>query len=268
MANLTIYETFPSREGTDGDSPSSTTTWIVMGTSDDLLVGAFVAAMTPSLRNGLVRQQITKKETAPDTWECQCRYGAAKPPKPNDYKFSFDTSGGKQKITQSIQTLAGYASGGATPTDYHGAIGVTDHSVGGCEIVVPKFSWSETWQLPVRSYGWPYAQTLKACTGKVNAYAFRGFAPGTVLFHGGKGSASSRDPDLIEITYTFEQSDDVSGQQIGGISGVDKPGWAYLWIHYSEEHDTSANALAHRPDGVYVEQVYYPANFGALGIGS
>ena len=65
---------------------------------------------------------------------------------------------------------------------------MTDHGVEGCEIVVPKFSWSETWQLPIAMYNWAYSQTLKAITGKVNAAAFRGFPAGQVLFRGGKGS--------------------------------------------------------------------------------
>jgi hypothetical protein len=269
MPAIHIHEGFPSRESVSGgDSPSVVLNWIVLGTSDDLFVKAFVRAYTPAIYDGLVLQTVTAKETAPETWDCQAKYGARKPPKEYEYKFQFDTTGGRQKITQSLQTIHKYAPPNKTAADHKGAIGVTDHGVEGCEIVVPKFSWSETWQLPINDYGWDYSQTLKAITGRVNAGSFRGFPAGQVLFHGGKGSASSKDPSLIEITYAFDQSDDVQTQTIGDITGIDKAGWQYLWVHYTEEHDTTADSLARRPDSVYVERVYDASSFAALGIGS
>ncbi len=208
------------------------------------------------------------KELRRETWECQANYGSRKPPKENEYKFAFDTTGGRQKITQSLETVGKYAPAGKTAADHKGAIGVTDHGVAGCEIVVPKFTWSETWQLPIADYGWDYSQVLKAVTGRVNAGVFRGFPAGQVLFRGGKGSASNKDPKLIEITYAFDQSDDVQSQTIGDITGVNKAGWQYLWVHYAEEHDETAKTLVRRPDAVYVERVYDSANFGLLGIGT
>jgi hypothetical protein len=269
MAAIQVYEGFPSRETlSGGDSPSVVLNWIVLGTTNDLVVKALVRATTPAIYDGLVLQTVSAKETAPEAWDCQAKYGVRKPPKEYEYKFAFDTTGGRQKITQSLETIQKYAPSGKTAADHKGAIGVTDHGVEGCEVVVPKFSWSETWQLPIADYGWAYSQALKSVTGMVNSGGFRGFPAGQVLFRGGKGSASSKDPTLIEITYSFDQSDDVSAQAIGDISGIDKAGWQYLWVHYTEEHDTTADALARRPDSVYVERVYDAANFAALGIGS
>ncbi len=192
MATIQIYEGFPSRESVlGGDSPSVVLNWVVLGTSDDIVAKSLVRAYTPPAYDGLILQNVTSKETAPKTWECQANYGSRKPPKENEYKFAFDTTGGRQKITQSLDTVGKYAPAGKTAADHKGAIGVTDHGVAGCEIVVPKFSWSETWQLPIVDYGWGYSQTLKAVTGRVNAVVFRGFAAGQVLFRGAKGSASN-----------------------------------------------------------------------------
>ena len=266
---ITVYEAFPSREFiAGGDNPSINLNWIVLGTSDELVAKNAALAVSPVIYDGLFYRDMAGKETAPGVWECQARYGARKPPTQLDYKFAFDTTGGKQKITQSLETVHKYAPGGKTAADHKGAIGVTDHGVEGCEVVVPRFSWSETWQLPIAGYGWAYSQTLKAITGRVNGWRFRGFPAGQVLFHGGKGSASTKDPTLIEITYSFEQSDDVRAQTIGDIVGVAKAGWQYLWVQYQETHDTTAKSFARRPVGVYVERVYDVANFGMLGIGS
>jgi hypothetical protein len=269
MSTIQVYEGIPSRETVSGgDNPSVSLNWIVLGTNSDLLAKALVRAATPGLYDGLVLQTISAKETAPEAWDCQARYGVKKPPKEYEYKFQFDTTGGKQKITQSKQNMHKYGRAGPNQAaDHKGAIGVTDHGVDGCEIVVPKFSWSETWQLPFADYGWEYSQILKAITGQVNANTFRGFSAGQVLFHGGKGSASTKDPELIEITFTFEQSDDVTMQTIGDITGIDKAGWEYLWVHYVEEDDSEAHAYARRPDGVYIEKVYDATSFGPLGIG-
>ncbi|NLE57630.1 MAG: hypothetical protein GX616_04670, partial [Planctomycetes bacterium] len=184
-----------------------------------------------------------------------------------EHKFSFDTTGGRQKITQSLQTINKYAPEGKTAADHKGAIGVTDSGVEGCEIVVPKFAWTETWQLPIADYGWDYSDEVAELTGTVNNATFRGKAAGTVLFHGARGAASTKDPSLIEITYVFEYSKSVTNQTIGDITGVAKAGWQYLWVHYVQVHDETADAIAKRPDAVYVERVYEASDFGDLGIG-
>jgi hypothetical protein len=273
---LQIYEGFPSREAiSGGDNPSVALNWIVLGTDNDSIVKSLVRATTPTGyldpqfagAKLLFLRDIAVKEVAPSTWECQARYGARKPPKENEYKFEFDTTGGRQKITQSLETIHKYAPAGKTAPDHKGAIGVTDHGVEGCEIVVPKFSWSETWQLPIETHNWAYSQTLKAITGRVNASPFRGFPAGQVLFRGGIGSGSNKDPNLIEITFHFDQSDDVEGQTIGDIAGVAKAGWQYLWVQYRETDDSTANDFARRPVAAYVERVYDATSFGPLGIG-
>ena len=269
MSEVTIYEGFPSRETVSGgDSPSVLMNWIVLGTSSNSEAVAAVRATTPAIFGALVLQNVTAKETAPETWECQAKYGARKPPKEGEYKFAFDTTGGHQKITQSLETVHKYAPSGKTAADHKGAIGVTDHGVEGCDIVVPKFSWTETWQLPIADYGWAYSQVLKAATGRVNASEFRGFPAGQVLFKGGKGSASSKDPMLIEITYAFDQSDDVTAQTIGDITGIAKTGWQYLWVQYAETVDATAKDYVRRPKSVYVERVYDSVAFATLGIGA
>lgn len=276
MSAVQIYEGFPSREAVSGgDNPSVALNWIVLGIGNDSEVKLLVRATTPAGyldpqfagAQLLFLRDIAVKEVAHETWECQARYGARKPPKANEYKFTFDTTGGRQKITQALEHIASYAPENETAADHQGAIGVTDHGVEGCEIIVPKFSWTETWHLPIETYGWAYSQVLKAITGRVNGSPFRGFPAGQVLFRGGKGSASNKDPNLIEITYAFDQSDDVTGQSIGNISGVSKTGWQYLWVQYRETDDSAAKAFARRPCSVYVEKVYEASSFDNLGIG-
>jgi len=266
-----VIEQFGVRT-TSGDPTSAEIPYAVWGALSSEVARAMAVGASPptyTVNNvALFRKQATVEETGPEAHVVHVLYGPIKPPEQNEYKFAFDTTGGRQKITQSLDTVHQYALPGKTPADHKGAIGVTDNGVEGCEIVVPKFSWSETWQLPINDYGWNYSQTLKAITGRVNAETFRGFPAGQVLFRGGKGSGSNKNPTLIEITYQFDQSDDVQQQTIGDITGVAKSGWQYLWIQYRETDDAGAKDYARRPVSVYVEKVYDAVAFTALGIGN
>ena len=103
---ITVYEGEPSREfTTGGDNPGIKLNWIVLGTRDENAAYAAVAGVTPVTCDGLYFRTIAGKEVAPEAWECQASYGARKPPAEGEYKFSFDTTGGKQKITQSLETI-------------------------------------------------------------------------------------------------------------------------------------------------------------------
>ncbi|MBN2218581.1 MAG: hypothetical protein JW719_14490 [Pirellulales bacterium] len=271
MATIQIYEGEPSRESVKGvnkkDADAVVLNWIVLGTRDDLLVKALVQSTTPAVYDGLLLQTVTVQETAPEAWQCQANY-AQKESNELDYDFSFDTTGGKQKITQSLETVHRYASSGKIAPDHKGAIGVTEHGVEGCDIVVPRFSWQETWKLPIADYGWEYSQVLSGLTGMVNAGVFRGFPAGQVLFHGARGKGSTSDEGIITITYHFERNRDVTAQTIGDITGINKGGWHYLWVQYEETDDNAAKTFARRPVAAYVERVYESTGFGTLAIGS
>jgi hypothetical protein len=264
---ITIYEGFPSRETTTGEKPSIETNWIILGTSDDQYARQFLAAFTPTVYSNLLRESLHLKEVAPECWECTVRYGTNKEPEKGDWKWEFDTTGGTQKITQAKQNIANYVAAGNAP-DFKGAIGVTDDSVEGCEIVVPQFKWSETHQLDAAAVTWSYSQTLYAATGKTNQAAFRGFGVKQVLFHGAKGSQSAKNPDLVEMTFSFAAGMDATGLVVGDINGIAKKAWEYLWVRYKQTDDANAKKLVKRPSSVHVERVYDSADFSALGIGN
>ena len=52
----------------------------------------------------------------------------------------------------------------------------------------------------------------------------------------------------------------------GGITGINKDGWDYLWVRYNDEEDAAAKKLVRRPEAVYVERVYLRADLNLLGI--
>jgi hypothetical protein len=90
-----------------------------------------------------------------------------------------------------------------------------------------------------------------------------------VLFMGASGARRGTDPDdRYEITYKFAASPNQDGMSVGGISGIQKRGWDYLWVQYGDDVDPTAKVLIKKPIAVYVEQVYPFASFAGLGIGS
>ena len=204
------------------------------------------------------------KEVAPEVWECSVKYSSNKEPEKGDWKWEFDTTGATQKITQSKQNVGNYAPAGKTAPDFKGAIGVTDDSVEGCEIIVPQFKWSETHQLDADVVTWAYSQVLYQMTGKTNLGAFRGFAANQVLFHGAKGSQSGKNPDLVELTYSFAAGLHAAALVVGDINGISKKAWEYLWVRYGTVDDYNAKKLVKRPTSVHVERVYDGADFAGL----
>jgi hypothetical protein len=268
MSAITMFEAFPSRESTVGDKPSIDLNYIIIGSRDDTFVRAFLSASTPTVYGNLLRESLQLKEVAPEVWECTVRYGAEKQPEKGDWKWEFDTTGGTQKITQSKENIHNYAPAGKTAPDFKGAIGVTDDSVEGCEIIVPQFKWTETHQLDAATVTWEYSQVLYDLTGKTNQATFRGFGAGQVLFHGSKGSQSAKNPELVEMTFSFAASRDAEGLVVGDITGIAKKAWEYLWVRYGTTDDYTAKKLVKRPSSVHIERVYDSGDFSTLGIGS
>ena len=208
-------------------------------------------------------------------WEARVRYqdngrGSSPPPQDDENTFSFDTTGGTQKITQSLNTVASYSAGGSgsTAPDFKGAIGFDGEKVEGCDITVPVFKFGEThWKAP-SFVDQAYKIKVMEVTGQVNGAAFRGFSAGEVLFLGVSGARRGRSSDdLWELTYHFAASKNRTGLTVGPITGIAKKGWEYLWVLYEDGVDATAKSRVRTPIGAYVEQVYRAGDFSWLDIG-
>ena len=263
---ITVHEKWESRQSSDGENPSVDLRYIVQGTDDDLVAKSALTQASPVLYDGLVRQSTHIERIAEAAWEGSVRYGKREPPKTGDSSYQFDTGGGTQHITQSLQTVGRYAPAGSVAPDFQGAIAVTHDNVEGVDITVPVYHFSETHYIATASVTGGYKAALFFLTGKVNAMPFRGFAMGEVLFLGASGS--QRGQEDWEISFRFAASPNVQNLWMGNIGGISKRGWEYLWVRYADDEDTNAKVLVKRPIGVYVERVYDYGDFSGLGIGT
>jgi hypothetical protein len=260
-----IIEKYDSRESTVGvENPSVDLLYVVDGTEDDAIVRATVEATIPAIYAGLVFQNYRIAHQGSGLWDVSVRYGKKEPKEPGESSFSFDTGGGTTHITQSLETVASYAPPDKDPPDFKGAIGVNNDSVEGTDITIPVYNFKETHYIPIALVTPAYKAILFYLTGKVNAFPFKGFAPGEVLFLGASGS--QRGQEDWEITFSFAASPNATGLTVGDITGIDKKGWEYLWVRYQDAED--ADVLVKQPAAVYVEQVYPYGDFSLLGIGT
>ena len=202
-------------------------------------------------------------------WQARVDYrpeNRSTPPQEDESSFSFDTTGGTQKVTQSLQTIGSYPAGAP---DFKGAIGFDGEKVEGCDITVPVYKFSETHFKGAAFVNGPYKAAVMALTGQVNSAGFRGFAAGEVLFLGASGARRGRSSsDLWELSFHFAVSKNRASFDVGGITVAAKAGWEYLWVLYEDAVDPGAKARIRRPRAVYVEKVYETGDFAGLGIGT
>lgn len=264
---ITLTESIDSREQVVGGKPSITMHYILEGTADDRVARDQLLASTALYYDDLKRDECTLEPIFVDTttgrgsWKCTVQYVSEEfaDPQVGESSFSFDTSGGTQHITQSIETLGRYPQ---TAPDCQGAIGVTPEGVDGVDITVPVYTFSETHYFA--SLSMAYRATLFHLTGKVNNDSFKGMAPGDCLFLGASGT--KRGKDKWEINFRFAGSPTRENFTIGSIPVSSKKGWDYLWVRYADATDDENHTLVKKPVAVYLEKVYEPANFALLGI--
>jgi hypothetical protein len=283
---ITVYEKHSSPDGrfvNPVDEAGSTFTYmyVVLGTSDVTAATSAVAAASPVtyLANDgqiLVRQEFTPKVTGPDSWEVAVRYGTEDSrkshavPVASTWQFSFDTTGGSHKITQSLETLERTEADATDPApDLNNAIGWDGKKVNGVEIVVPKLEFNITAYYAPASVNTTFMKTLARNTGRTNDAAWLGFAAGEILYLGSTGDGdvplvSGVRSKPIPIVHNFAASENVTNLTVGAMTVASKNGFDYLWVRYKQVDSADGTNIIPNPAHAYVERVYEKTDFTTL----
>ena len=276
-----VLERFDSRGTETGSGASVELTYNIKGTASDTEALAALEAEAAGSYGGLVRSRVALEpvhidEGNPDdcVWSGTVEYtrpeNEREVPETGDSSFSFDTGGGTQHITQSLETVGSYTASGTAP-NFKGAIGVTHDSVEGVDITVPVYQFAETHYLANSVVTNAYKGKLFRLTGKVCNASFKGLDEGECLFLGAIGSQRGSGADW-EVTFLFAGSENKTNLTVGDITGINKKGWEYLWVRYQDVTEDSPGLVApmvvKQPVAVYVERVYEYGNFADLGIGT
>lgn len=172
--------------------------------------------------------------------------------------ISFDLNVGTEHITQSNAHIARFP---GTAPNFKGAIGVTDQGIQGADVWVPSFAFTLQKRLPFTNLtdSW-LRNTLKPMHLHYNNASWRGFPEGTVLFHSASGQS---DGGELVLTANFQYEENVSSLTVGTITGISKKGWEHSWTKHVEVETSGKREI--KPDAVYIERLYDPADFSALG---
>ena len=283
---ITVYEKFGSPDGrfvnpVDGAGSAFTYTYVVLGTDNVTTATSAVATAAPLVylaNDGqlLVRQEFIPRVTGPGSWEIDVRYGTEDDRKSHEvpeagfWRFSFDTTGGSHKVTQSLETIHRVEADPADPApDLKQAIGWNGTKVQGVEIVVPKFEFNITAYYEPASITADYMKNLARKTGRTNAALWLGFAEGEVLYMGSTGDgdvplASGARVKPIPIVHKYAASENVTALAVGDMTVPTKKGFEYLWVRYKQIESADTKNLIPKPVHAYVERVYEKVDFAAL----
>lgn len=180
-------------------------------------------------------------------------------------EYSFDTSGGTKRITQSVYTRAAIKVGGGagsfTAPDVRRAIGVSRDRVEGCDIVTGDLKWSVAVKgLPVTP---EYIDTLVELTGTTNLFPFFNREVEELLFLGASGTY--KPGDAWTVTFNFHQGANRTAVEIApGLTFPEVRAHDYIWCTYSET--VVGGFTVQTPIAAYCEQVYERKDFDRLGI--
>jgi len=193
--------------------------------------------------------------------------------------MSFECGGGTKHVVHAISQAKwkdASTSGGTTgewwftEDDAGGNIGWNGKSGSDAEFAgvdVPTADLRETYTINMKRSAITnaYKRTVADLTGKVNAYGFRGYKIGEVLFVGASYSAPLKGKEDIQVTFNFRISLGETNAVISGTTVGAKEGWEYVWARSEVENDTTNNTPKVVVNGIYKSRVVHYGDFALLG---
>lgn len=276
---VTCTEKVDSRERSGG---TETRRWQVRGTASEATVLSTLLSTTPTSANGLLRDpEVSYEAVWADTangdglWECSVRY--VQPDQQidvGDVRITWSSGGGTQHITQALEAIAAYDSGGLVSLlTGAGAINFTGEGVEGVDIPVPEFNFTVTKRFASGTL--PSLATIYGLTAKTNnaqvtfTDSITGetitLAAGECLFLGGEKVASNDDGSAV-LAFAFSASPNKTNLAVGPITVAAKKGWEYLSVEYRDEVDTGRDAVVKQPSIAQVLRVFEAGAFSGLGL--
>lgn len=230
-----------------------------------------LATTAPSfyLLNGIVLSKVeySVTPTSHDMYDGTARYTKRSREREElqegESSFQFETGGGSIHVTHALSTTK---YGGANEPDINNAIDFDGETIKGTDIQSPVYNFSETHIVPAATVTSAYKLALFRATGKTNNASYKGFDAGEVLFLGASGS--KRGDDAWEINYRHSAQENKTGLSIGGIAGISKKGWEFLWVKWSSELVPATGRVKPKAAAVYVQKVYEDHDFANLLIGT
>lgn len=270
------------------DAPASTYQWMVYDTEDETVVVSLVNSTVPAFDPfGNPFIDARPKHLGGGIWNIEVRYGPVPPLATGLTIWEYDTTGGREKRYQSLNTrnikMSSYATTNSiAQQNFNGAIAVDERGPQGVDVAIPKLSLTGKRKYSTVAGG-PgggtllpddYIAGLEQLTATINQAAFNivswgqilDFDPGEMLLLGAVATVATEYE--MEIDHRFEVSRDRTAangnavQLVGFTGTVDKPGWDYAWIFY--QRGSTASYQAPVPIQYQTEKVYPDGDYTSL----
>jgi hypothetical protein len=279
---VTCFPRFQSVLAESPEDPSWDIDYCAFGSESE---AAIIAALFPILSPnslGLWLGKYTLDHKGGGFWDIHVHYQRNRPIGAGYIVFAAEAQGKTIHKETSIVTTNSYGLAGQTPPDMKGLIGVDpiQRTVAGVDVVTPSFAFTCSVKMPTGTLPASYLDQAWRLVGTLNllplTLQWKGqiinFNQGEALFLGFNAADGGQDQtfgELIELNMKFDTSLNRLDLNVGGIEGVDKNGWDYLWtLRQATPVGTGgpSAALAMTAQAVYVEQVYEYDDWTALGI--
>lgn len=276
-----IIQTHKIETSADLESPWARLYYLVAGAEDEATVETLIASVVqPTYLINAVTvvffKSANKEHLGAGYWSVVVNYSNIEPKvadSPDSISWTFDTTGGNQKISQSIKTVtsAGVPLTVVAP-NHHGAINDDGETVHGVDITVPNFAFTVTRIFSQQGLPPNFIPNLYALTGTTNFAPFSAtimgqqltFAPKECLFLGATGSQRGAQECEITLKFAGSLTQPVTVANASGSTTVTKAGFDYIWCAYQRTRDNPSKSTPNMPLAIYVEQVYQTANFGVF----
>lgn len=270
----TFVDTIASERGRFSNEPQGqalTLTALALPVGTPTSIGFLRAeawAHFPATYEGLWLHEIDVHGNRDGTYTCEANYRPWPPREVNWSSYRLATNADTVNVKQSLETVAAYGEAGANDPGA-GVLGWDGENVNGIDVPAPGLVWIETHHLPQSQVTRQYLGALALSRGHVNSSAWKGFAPGELMFDGLDAQAEVQDADSGEYTWTltfqFSARPTETDIKIGDITVPEKQGWDRLEIRYRQVAE--GGQIKAVPYAVFVERVFPRIDFATFGIG-
>jgi hypothetical protein len=268
--------------------------YFISGTSDPEAARAALSGYVPTGFADVILQSYRVDEAGPDSFYGTASYIPFSGDQPSDdgtdehgnkigYSeglLSMTVGGESVRATQALEHIASYVPGGATVTNYHGAINVRQDGekieVEGVDVEVPTVTFRLSRKYQVGSVDKDKLALIAGMAKKYNSVDTtidaRGiyglvFEAGTLFFSDAEVGEPDTD-DVITIAYIFKYSPNLGSTDYGDgankITVSSKKGWDYQWFNYGKDKDPDSKRLTSIPIQANVDRTYKTADLNAL----
>lgn len=286
--SVTVKENF-GRVGNlsaDGNASVSRSYTVLGATTEDAATSAVRSYLALTIGEdltlyGLVLDTIASTEEVYGCWRSTATwktFARRSPPAKGESQFSFELGLEPVKVRHAIGGIVVYKAEDAADWTPELLNDLGDgETPEGVDIFEPTYDESETHWGPTAAITPTYRNKLKSLVGKVNDRPWKGWDTGEVLLRGISGTR--RGSDDSELTFRWSVRENLTGITIGGVTGVNKTGWQYLWPRAkvtqavtvgeeeSSEETSSSNLAVSQITHVCVATVFRSGNMWDLGIG-